>query len=154
MRKSKKGHIQGPPNPNSRNEKTSGSDSANSQTPIDTPYDQEFIDTLKKFYGKKGCDQYLRNLEAEKGGRCLVHNRPLEKGTAAVVYGYISGSGSSAFGTSKKDRLMRIFHFPLANSVEIGGCLIEENSSCERDVLYCPSCRAAEDIWVKNRSDK
>ena len=154
MGKLNKDHSQGPSNLNSRKNKTSASDPAKSQTPIDSRYDQKFIDTLKKFYGKKGCEQHLRNLEAENAGRCLVHNQPLEKGTAAVAYGYLSGAPGSAFGTSKKDRLMRIFHFPLANSVEMGGCCIDENSPCETDVLYCPSCRAAEDIWVKDRSDK
>lgn len=72
---------------------------------------------------------------------CPIHETDLLEGTASIAYGLIM-LPEGYF--EARDRL-----FPLANATFMGGCIVSDDSPREETVKYCPDCRHAEELWIR-----
>ena len=73
---------------------------------------------------------------------CPVHHVPLKKEKLKIAYGLIPDEPCNADRRKAAKQ-----HFPLANSVVEGGCVILPDSPKYEEVLYCPKCREVEKTW-------
>ena|SRR6185369_17264570 len=73
---------------------------------------------------------------------CPVHRVPLKREQLAIVYGLVA---SPCDGIDHAWAAVK--HFPYANSVIYGGCVIYPDSPRYEEITYCPKCRAVEKTW-------
>jgi hypothetical protein len=73
---------------------------------------------------------------------CPVHHTPLKREKLEIVYGLV-------LDPCNTDRRARVAekHFPYANSVVYGGCVIFPDSPTDKEVTYCSKCREVEKTW-------
>jgi hypothetical protein len=73
---------------------------------------------------------------------CPVHHIPLKKEKLKIVYGLVVEPCDSSDRNAASEK-----HFPYANPVVYGGCIIFPNSPKDKEVLYCSKCRDVEKKW-------
>lgn len=78
-------------------------------------------------------------VELNSDKRCDVHGQPLQRGTAAVIWGLpVVGDAESR---------ARLALFPNAHTHTYGGCMVPADAASEVEVWFCSACRQAESDW-------
>ena len=75
---------------------------------------------------------------------CPVRKTVMKKDIVPVVYGLIvfdPFTYSDEYISARKEL------FPNSNREYEGGCVIDQNSTMSKEVLYCARCREAEEQW-------
>ena len=73
--------------------------------------------------------------------KCEKHGVALESGTAPVHYG-MPAAPPTGYLEALRNQFPNSFLFVL------GGCVIDDESQPENEVMFCPECRSAEEIWT------
>jgi ankyrin repeat protein len=85
--------------------------------------------------------KYENNFYVEDGNKyCAVHDMQLQEDTVPIIYGLILFTD---------EHLEASKNFPNARKYTLGGCVTTPESPETEEVLYCPSCREAEDKWIE-----
>lgn len=71
---------------------------------------------------------------------CPVHQTKLKHGTVRIGYGMPPAPPDDYFETMETT-------FPYSKMIEMGGCVVDDDSPDTRYVYFCPDCRAAEAKW-------
>jgi hypothetical protein len=76
-------------------------------------------------------------------GLCPLHKCNLESGEVKIRYGLVRHSPELLAARKKS--------FPQANSYAVGGCYVWEGKPETQKIIYCPVCRAAEAVWLRQK---
>jgi hypothetical protein len=77
---------------------------------------------------------------------CDVHKIAMQKDVVSAVCGLIV---LDPFYYTEEYLRARKEQFPNSNREYYGGCVVDQNSTPTKEVLYCPKCREAEEQWGK-----
>lgn len=102
-------------------------------------WQQDLWDTFVLTHNEYACTSF--DFLASPIVSCPVHGCFFQPDRVPICYGLIRFT--SGYWETRNT------YFPYANTLILGGCEVDEQS--EDDVMYCPECRRAEQIWEQER---